>query len=380
MDINQKLKELKENNLYRTLNILSAPQEKNTVINGRQVLLFSSNNYLGLANNAAIKKKAAEAAERYGVGSGGSRLTTGNYDLHMRLERLLSEFKQSDAAVVFNCGYMANVGTVSSLCKEGDVIFSDAYNHASIIDGCRLSKAKTVVYAHKDIDDLKDKIDEVRPKGGIIVTDSVFSMDGDIAPLPKLVQIARENGLLLMADDAHATGVIGTFGKGSSEYFGLAKGDVDVLMGTTSKAAASEGGFVCGGEQLCDYLKNAARSFIFSTALSPAVAAAAIGGIEHIIRYPEVVRKLRENIVYFIEKLNENGINAKSETAIIPIIIGDELRAKKASEALFEQGVFVPCIRYPTVEKGRARLRFTLMSTHTRGDIDYAVGCLTRVL
>jgi len=380
MDFNKNLTELKENNLYRTFNTISAPQEKQTIINDKQVLLFSSNSYLGISNNEMVKKKVIRAVDEYGTGAGGSRLTTGNYDLHMRLERLLSGFKESDASIVFNCGYMANVGTLSSLCKESDVIFSDALNHASIIDGCRLSKAKTVIYAHNNINDLKAKIDEIRPKSGIIITDSVFSMDGDIARLPDLAQIARDNNLLLMADDAHATGVIGKTGRGGAEYFGMAHDDIDIVMGTLSKAVASEGGFVCGSTQLCDYLKNTARSFIFSTALSPATIAAAIGGIEHILTHPEIIRRLQDNISYFVDQLNNNGIKAASETAIIPIIIGDERKATKASEALFDRGIFVPCIRYPTVKKGEARLRFTLMSNHTHSDMDYAVSCLKNVL
>lgn len=380
MDIAKRLDELKNRNLYRTLNTLSAPQERQTVINNRRVLLFSSNSYLGLTSNEEIKQKAIAATEKYGVGSGGSRLTTGNYDLHTRLERLIADFKGTESSIVFNCGYMANVGAISSLSAEDDVIFSDSLNHASIIDGCRLSKAKTIVYAHRDIDDLRKKIDEVRPRGGIIVTDGVFSMDGDIAPLPELLQIARDSKLMLMVDDAHATGVIGATGRGSSEHFGLSHGDIDILMGTLSKSVGSEGGFIGASEQICDYLRNTARSFIFSTALSPATIASSIAGIEHIANNPEDVARLQENIAYFIGRLKENGVNTAGETAILPIVIGDENKAKRASDALFEMGVFVPCIRYPTVKMGEARLRFTLMSTHTREDMDYAAECLKKVL
>lgn len=380
MDVSRKLAEIKRNNLYRDYNTFSAPQEKQTVINGKKVLLFSSNSYLGIANNEEIKKKVIATVKKYGTGSGGSRLITGNYDLHMKLEHLLSAFKGSDAAIVFNSGYMTNIGTLSSLCDEHTVIFSDALNHASIIDGCRLSKGKTVIYAHNNIDDLMGKIVEVRAKKGFIVTDSVFSMDGDIAPLPDLVQIARDNSFLLMTDDAHATGVIGKTGRGIVEHFGLTHQDVDVVVGTLSKAVASEGGFVCGSAEMCDYLKNVARSFIFSTALSPANIAASIGGIEHLLAYPETTRKLQENICYFVNQLNSSGIYAASETAIIPIIVGDEAKAQKASAKLFTMGIFVPCVRYPTVKKGEARLRFTLMATHTHSDMDYAVRCLKDVL
>lgn len=376
MDINKKLAYLKENNLYRSLREFGSPQEAQTIIDGKKVLLFSSNSYLGISNNPAIKQKATMALEKHGTGSGGSRLTTGNHELYTQLEHLLAEFKGSEASLAFNTGYMANIGAISALCESDETIFSDELNHASIIDGCRLSKATVVKYAHADVDDLRAKINEVSPKGGMIVTDSVFSMDGDIAPLPNLAQIAKDHNLLLMADDAHATGVIGETGRGSLEHFGLSCDDIDIVMGTLSKSVASEGSFICGKDALCDYLKNTARSFIFSTALAPATVAAAIGGIEYILAHPEAVQKLRENIRYFTGKLGECGITAAGETAIIPIVIGGENEAREASARLFDMNIFIPCIRYPTVKKGAARLRVTLMATHTRVDMDYVVDCL----
>ena len=380
MNYNTELAEIKKNNLYRTLNTISAQQDKETIVNGKPVLLFSSNNYLGLSGNEKIKSNIIEALSLYGTGSGGSRLTTGNYELHTQLEALLSEFKGSQDSIVFNCGYMANLGTISTLCSDADVIFSDELNHASIIDGCRLSKCTTVVYSHNNIDDLISKITAIRPQNGMIVTDGVFSMDGDIVNLPGLAQVAHDHHLTLMVDDAHATGVIGKTGRGSIEHFGLSLGDVGIIMGTLSKAIASEGGFICGEASLCDYLRNSARSFIFSTSLSPATTAASISGLRHIMDNPVDTLNLQKNIAYFVERLNDIGIESHSQTAIIPIMIGDEAKAKFASQKLFDLGVFIPCIRYPTVKKGQARLRLTLMSTHTRSDMDYAIDCLCKVL
>ncbi|MDR1702852.1 MAG: 8-amino-7-oxononanoate synthase [Sporomusaceae bacterium] len=378
--LQQKLDQMKENNLYRQLRTLSAAQEKNTVIDGKEVLLFSSNSYLGLATNSQIKKDAIGAIEKYGVASGGSRLTTGNFKLHQELETKLGAFKKTGSATLFNCGYMANVGTLSALCQEEEmVIFSDALNHASIIDGCRLSKAKTVVYAHNDIADLKTKIEALRPVKGIIVTDSVFSMDGDIANLPDILEVAKKNRLWVMTDDAHATGVLGKTGRGITEHFGLESGDIDIMMGTLSKAVASEGGFVCGSKSLGDYLKNTARSFIFSTSLAPATVASAASALEYIDAHPEIVAQLKNNIAYLNSALNRLGIEADNESAIIPIIIGSEEAAINAFQQLFEMGIFVPCIRYPTVKKGEARLRVTLMATHTQSELDYLVECLQKV-
>ncbi|MDR2572868.1 MAG: 8-amino-7-oxononanoate synthase [Desulfovibrio sp.] len=376
------MRALRESSFYRERVVFSSPQGREAVVNGVRVLLFSSSNYLGLADAPATRKKIAAAVRRYGAGSGGSRLTTGNSRLHERLERLLADFKGSEAALLFNCGYMANVGALSSLCGKGDVIFSDALNHASIIDGCRLSGAKIVVYEHNSPDDLVEKIRGLYPseRRGLIVTDGVFSMDGDIADLPRLARIAREHGLPLMVDDAHATGVIGATGRGSLEHFGLGHDAVPIVVGTLSKAAASEGGFVCGSESLCDWLRNTARSFIFSTALAPATVAAAIAGVEHIRDHPETVRQLQDNVRHFAGRLREGGIPAQGETPVIPIVVGDEGRAKKAGEELFRMGLFIPCIRYPSVRKGGARLRVTLSAAHTRDDMDYAVACLLKVL
>ena len=371
---------LKNDDLYRTLNTVTLPQDRETIINGRRVLLFSSNSYLGLAADPAIREKVIAAMAEFGTGAGGSRLVTGNLALHETLESMLASFQGTGDALVFTSGYTANVGVISAVCDKDSVVFSDALNHASIIDGCRLSRARVIVYAHNDPEDLEARIRAAGPCKGLIVTDGVFSMDGDIARLPDLVRISRENNLLLMVDDAHATGVLGATGKGSLEHFGLPSECVDILMGTLSKAIPSEGGYICGSEKLCDFLKNTARSFIYTTALAPMSTAAAIGGVEHLRTRPETVQRLQANIRYFTRRLEEEGIRQGGETAIIPVLAGSEADARAASEKLFALGIYVPCIRYPTVAKGQARLRFTVMASHTHDDMEYAVNCLKKIL
>ena len=382
MNFTTALQAKKDANLYRTLRTMTTAQGRKTKIEGKPALLFSSNSYLGLAEEPYIVRRVMRAIELYGTGSGGSRLVTGNSILHMELEKLLADFKGFEASLVFTSGYAANLGAITALAGEDSFIFSDELNHASIIDGCRLARGKTVTYRHNDPDDLVGKIRQAqisKDSGkGLIVTDSVFSMNGDIAPLPKLVQIKEEFGLMLMVDDAHATGVLGNTGRGSLEHFGLASGDVDVLMGTLSKAIPSEGGFICGSEELCDWLRNTARSFIYTTASSPGTVAASMGGIEYVRDHPERVQRLRDNVQYFAGRLAELDIPCTGETPIIPVMVGDEEEALRMSESLFDLGVFVPCIRYPTVAKGRARLRFTLMATHIREDMDHVADCLKK--
>ena len=379
MDFAAALDALKTVNLHRKPHTLSTAQGRVATIDGKEALLFSSNCYLGLAEEPGIVSRAREALSMYGTGSGGSRLVTGNTRLHLDLEKLLATFKGTESSLLFTSGYTANLGALSALADADSHIFSDELNHASIIDGCRLSRGKTVIYRHNDPEDLVIKIRAAQPRKGIIVTDGVFSMDGDIAPLPELVKIKEEYGLLLMVDDAHATGTLGASGRGSLEHFGLEAATVDVLMGTLSKAIPSEGGFICGSETLCDYLRNTARSFIYTTAPAPASVAAAIAGIEYIRDHPERVARLQNNARYFARRISElanlpqASLPTAGETPIIPVIIGEEGAAKRASEALLEAGIFVPCIRYPTVARGQARLRFTLMATHSAQDMDYVV-------
>lgn len=377
--LSEELDRLREQELYRTMTVLDGPQTTVVESAGRPQWLFSSNNYLDLANDPEVKAAACEALEQYGVGAGGSRLTTGTGPLHVCLEEELARFKGREAALVFNTGYMANVGIISALMGRGDVIFSDQLNHASIIDGCRLSGAEVVVYRHNDMADLEDKLRAYRGRKGLIVSDGVFSMDGDLVPLPQLVELAKRYGVHTMIDEAHATGVVGATGRGTEEHYHM-EGSVDVLMGTLSKAVGSEGGFVCGSAELIQYLTNKARSFIFSTALSPVTMAAGLRGLQKIQEEPQRVVHLRDNMAFLCRKLGRYGIPVQSDSAILPIIVGEEKRAMAAMEALKERGYYVSAIRYPTVARGSARLRVALMSSHTREELAGLAQALACVL
>lgn len=350
--------------LYRNTKEISSAQAAHIIYQGQNQLMLASNDYLGLIDHPEVKEAAKEAINIYGVGSGGSRLTTGTLPLHNQLETALASFKHTEKALIFNTGYMANVGIISALGIKDSIIFSDELNHASIIDGCRLSHAKTVVYKHNDMKDLAEKLQEHAGCQGLIVTDAVFSMGGDIAPLPDIMALAEQYHVLTMVDEAHATGVIGATGRGIAEHFGL-KRKPDVLMGTLSKALAAEGGYVCGSQLLIDYLRNTARSYIFSTSLSPAVLAAATKALELLENQPSMVHQLQENTRIFCKTLQQEGIEAHSDTAIVPIVLHDEELALRVAEELNRQNIFISPIRYPTVPKGQAMLRAALMATHT---------------
>lgn len=377
--LSEELDGLRRQNLYRTMTVLEGPQTTAVKAEGQVQCLFSSNNYLDLANDPEVKAAARGALEQYGVGAGGSRLTTGTGPLHVRLEEELARFKGREAALVFNTGYMANVGILSALVGRGDVIFSDQLNHASIIDGCRLSGAEVVVYRHNDMDDLEDKLKFHSGRRGLIVSDGVFSMDGDLVSLPRLVELAKRYGMCTMIDEAHATGVVGDTGRGTEEHYHM-EGSVDVLMGTLSKAVGSEGGFVCGSKELIQYLTNKARSFIFSTALSPVTMAAGLRGLQKIQEEPQRVVQLRDNMAFLCRELERYGISAHSDSAILPILVGEEKRAMAAMEELKQRGYYVSAIRYPTVARGSARLRVALMSSHTREELAGLAQALACVL
>ena len=377
--LSEELDGLRRQNLYRTMTVLEGPQTTVVKAEGQVQRLFSSNNYLDLANDPEVKAAARGALEQYGVGAGGSRLTTGTGPLHVRLEEELARFKGREAALVFNTGYMANVGILSALAGRGDVIFSDQLNHASIIDGCRLSGAEVVVYRHNDMDDLEDKLKFHSGRRGLIVSDGVFSMDGDLVSLPRLVELAKRYGMCTMIDEAHATGVVGDTGRGTEEHYHM-EGSVDVLMGTLSKAVGSEGGFVCGSAELIQYLTNKARSFIFSTALSPVTMAAGLRGLQKIQEEPQRVVQLRNNMAFLCRELERYGISAQSDSAILPILVGEEKRAMAAMEELKQRGYYVSAIRYPTVARGSARLRVALMSSHTREELAGLAQALACVL
>ena len=388
------LEAARANNTYRTLRHISSPEASHVTIAGKDTVLLASNSYLDLANVPELKQAMADAVLEWGTGSGGARLTTGNKTPHDELEEFIAKFKGEEAAIAFNTGYMANVGTISALCGKNDFIFSDELNHASIIDGIRLSRAKCFVYKHNDMADLERVISAAKAEfcareklaenavskfRGLIVTDAVFSMDGDLANLPELLRIARARDCLLMIDEAHATGVLGRTGRGLAEHYNCEHADVTV--GTLSKAVAAEGGFVAGSKQLIEFLKNKSRSFIFTTAMAPAVAAAALRNLQFIDAHPERVQQLRDNVKFFCDALRLHGLQVpQTESAIIPIIIGDEAKTLRISETLQNEGVLIPAIRYPTVAKGQARLRASLMATHTKEELEFAAAKIAEII
>jgi 8-amino-7-oxononanoate synthase len=363
------LKRIKENGLYRQMKYLQSPQQPYVKIAGKSYLMLSSNSYLGLCNDQRLKQAAMDAMEKYGVGSGGSRLTTGSYEVHKKLEDEIAAFKGAEAALLFNTGYMANVGAISSIAGKDWVIFSDRFNHASIIDGCRLSGAEIIIYEHCDASDLETKAHSHRGRRALVVTDGIFSVDGDIAPLPEIVQVAKKYNMLLMVDDAHATGVLGENGGGTADYFGL-QNEIDIQMGTFSKALASEGGFIAGNRGLIDYLANKARSFIFSTALAPATVAVSLRALEIVQAEPRLRQSLIANSAWFREKLREIGFEIMDfPTPIISIVLGPPDLTVNFSNRLMGEKIFVSAIRPPTVPQGTSRLRINLMAIHTADDL-----------
>lgn len=375
----EKLETIRDAGLYRQMKYLQSPQCANVRIDGRDVLMLSSNSYLGLCSDDRLKRAALTAMEQYGVGSGGSRLTTGSYEIHRNLEEETARFKNAEAALIFNTGYMANVGVISAVADSGWVIFSDRLNHASIIDGCKLSGAKIVVYEHCNPEDLERKVRANSGRPGLIVTDGVFSVDGDIAPVDQIADIAVRHQLMLMVDDAHATGVLGKRGAGTADYFGISKG-IDISVGTFSKALASEGGFVAGSRALIDYLVNSARSFIFSTALAPATIAVSLAALEIVKTEPQRRETLLAHAAWFRTKLAEAGFAVERHpTQIISLVLGAPDPAMAFGKALMEKGIFASVIRPPTVPVGMSRLRINLMATHRREDLEYALACLSEI-
>ena len=383
--LKEELNELEKNDLLRTVDDLRFISSTKAIDNdGNEFLVFGTNNYLGLTHHPYVIKAAKEASE-YGTGSTGSRLTTGASYEARELESNISEFKNVESALIFNTGYMTNLGVIYALTKENDVIFSDQLNHASIIDGTRISKAKVRVYKHKDTNDLEKKINEEikvneneNKSNFFIISDGVFSMDGDIAPLPELVEIADKYNCTLIIDEAHATGVIGKNGKGTVEYYKDKTGidltdSVDLQIGTLSKALASEGGFVCGKQVYIDYLINKSRPFIFSTALSPATIASANAALNLLKENSEeYLNELNSNTSLMRELLTNAGLNiVDGETPIIPIIIGPADLANKISKELEKEGILVSSIRPPSVPKDMSRLRLTVIATHTKEEIEY---------
>jgi predicted pyridoxal phosphate-dependent acyltransferase len=374
------IKDLKKRGLYRELRTIEGEQDSSVVMDGKRVLMFSSNNYLGLANHPGLKKASIDAALGYGTGSGASRLISGNMEIHRALEKELALFKGADRALLFSSGYHANVGVISALTREGDLILSDEFNHASIIDGCRLSKAEVKVYKHVDMNSLQRML---RGSSGfrrrLIVTDSVFSMEGDIAPLPDIVDLAERYSALVMVDDAHGTGVLGEKGKGAIEHFGLG-GRVEIQMGTLGKALGSFGAYVAGSEDLIDYLVNKARSLLYTTALPPSVCGAALAALKILGERPDLISQLRNNTTYFKKGMRDLGyLIPERETPIIPLVLGDPSVTMEMAQCLLDEGVYVQGIRPPTVPDGTSRLRITLMTTHTKEQLDFSLRAFEKI-
>ena len=366
---------------FQTLRQLQTACEPVSRFDGREVINLASNNYLGLANHPKLVEAALDATRRLGVGSGAVRTISGTMAIHMELEQKIARFKNVEACVVFQSGFAANAGTVSAILGPDDHIISDQLNHASIIDGARLSKAKIHVFPHKDVAAAGRILSELdgAPGRKLLISDGVFSMDGDIAPLPELTAVAERHGAIMMVDDAHASGVLGRAGRGTIDHFGL-HGRVHVQVGTLSKAVGVLGGYVCGSRDLIDFLYHRARPFLFSTSHPPAVAAACMAAFEIMENEPERIEALWDNTRYFQAALASAGFDTgASETPITPILVGEAKTAHAFSRALFEEGLFATGIGYPTVPEGKARIRTIVTATHTREQLDRAVEILTRV-
>ncbi|HXF56476.1 MAG TPA: glycine C-acetyltransferase [Actinomycetota bacterium] len=362
--------------------VLEREQRARTRFDGRDVINLASNNYLGLAAHPRLKEAAARAAMEFGAGSGAVRTIAGTMTLHRELERRFAEFKGTEDALMFQSGFTANSGTVAAILTEDDVIVSDALNHASIIDGARLSKAERKIYPHKDVEAAERFVRESVAHGRrvLLITDGVFSMDGDIAPLPELLEVAERYGAIMMVDDAHASGVLGPGGKGTVAHFGLDPARIDVQVGTLSKAIGVLGGFIAGPSHLIQWLVNRGRPFLFSTSAPPAVAAACIEALNVMRDEPWRIERLWSNTRLFKEGLHELGYDTgASETPITPVIVGDETKAVELSALLWDEGVFTPAIVYPTVPRGQARVRTIVTAEHTEEDLREALEAFERV-
>ena len=380
MMFEQELSQLEKQHLLRRFMVVESYDGPRITVNGRRLLLMCSNDYLGLSGHPSLREAAARAMEHYGFGSGASRLISGTSALHEELEKRIASFKGTESALLFNSGYAANTGIIPAIAGDGDVILSDSLNHASIIDGCRLSTANVVVYPHKDVDFVESALKKsTNAKRTLIVTDGVFSMDGDIAPLPELVMLAEKYGVILMVDDAHATGVIGKTGRGTVEHFGLS-GRIHIQMGTLGKALGSFGAYAAGNRDVIEYLMNRARSFIYSTALPPAVCAASLTAFDIMEREPRLLKTLWKNREHFVHGLAALGVvTGISETPIVPIMLGESEKALRASSKLFDYGIYATAVRPPSVPEGAARIRATVTAAHSSGDIDTALAVFGRL-
>lgn len=368
------ISELQEQGLYNNIRVIDSPMDGQVVIDGKRVINFCANNYLGLANHPRLKQAAKEAIDKFGIGPGAVRTIAGTMSLHEKLEQRLAEFKKAEAVVTLQSGFTANLATIPALVGKGDVIFSDRLNHASIIDGCRLSRAQIVAYEHNNVADLEQKIKETTDYNRrLIITDGVFSMDGDIAPLPDLYEVANKHGIMLMVDDAHGEGVLGNGGRGIVDHFGL-HGKVDVEIGTMSKAFGVMGGIVAGKQVIIDWIKQRGRPFLFSSAMTVPDVAACLEAVDMLEDSDELVTRLWQNADFLKAEMAKMGFNiGHSETPIIPVILGEAPVAQEFSKRLMNEGVFAMAIGFPTVPQGTARIRVMNTAAHTQNDLEEAL-------
>jgi glycine C-acetyltransferase len=378
--LDDELESLRQQGLYRPLRILESEQTPRAVFDHKSVVNLSSNNYLGLTTHPKLREAAIDAARRYGAGSGSVRTIAGTMELHMELERRLAAFKNVEAVVVFQSGFAANAGTVAAILTKDDVVISDELNHASIIDGCRLSRAAIKVFPHKDVDAARKVLKELPPEQRkLLITDGVFSMDGDLGALPALCELAEEYGAIMMVDDAHASGVFGRQGRGTIDHFGC-HGRVDIQVGTLSKAVGVLGGYVAGSRSFIEFLYHRARPFLFSTSHPPAVAAACIAAVDVLETEPQWMERLWDNTKFFKAGLQALGFNiGRSESPITPVIVGEAPRVMEMSDRLFQAGVFAQGIGFPTVPRGQARLRTIVTATHSRDELELALDAFGKV-
>jgi glycine C-acetyltransferase len=378
--LSQELDSLREQGLYRRLRVLDGEQKARTSVDHRSVVNLSSNNYLGLTTHPTLRARALEALTTLGVGTGSVRTIAGTMEIHMALERKLAAFKKTEAAVVFQSGFTANAGTVSSILGREDAIVSDELNHASIIDGARLSRATVKVFPHRDVDAARKVLEQLpRTQRRLLITDGVFSMDGDLGPLPALCDLADEFGCIMMVDDAHASGVFGQHGRGTIDHFGM-HGRVDVQVGTLSKAIGALGGYVAGSRALIEFLYHRARPFLFSTSHPPSVAATCIAALEVLETEPQWMERLWDNTRFFKAGLQALGFDiGVSESPITPVIAGENALAMRLSDRLFEEGVFAQGIGFPTVPRGKARVRTIVTATHSQDELQFALDCFRKV-
>jgi glycine C-acetyltransferase len=378
--LGEELDSLRSQNLLRTLRVLDGEQKARASFDGREVVNLSSNNYLGLTTHPLLRERAIKAIEDFGVGSGSVRTIAGTMAIHVELERRLAEFKKTEAVVVFQSGFAANAGTVAAVLGKDDVVVSDALNHASIIDGCRLSRAEIKVFPHKDVEGARAILEDLpASRRKLLITDGVFSMDGDVGRLPELCPLAEEFGCIMMIDDAHASGVFGANGRGTVDHFGM-HGRVDIQVGTLSKALGALGGYVAGSRELVEFLHHRARPFLFSTSHPPAVAATCLAALEILMEQPALIDRLWENTRYFKEGLIRLGFDTgMSESPITPVIVGEGALAMRLSDRLFDEGVFAQGIVFPTVARDKARVRTIVTATHSREDLQYALDTFKKV-